>query len=113
MGSVTTATRKMKVFLVSCFLAITFFSQGWGAKYLVKTADDDEAQFEVKDDDDDNTVQGTLKAKITEDFDGLSIIRKSLDSKNLEKFNHLDKATQNFNIRHSNVVVTTHENNYG
>merc|ERR1712002_766237 len=31
---------KMKVFLVACFISITFFSQGWGGKhYLVKTKD--------------------------------------------------------------------------
>merc|ERR1711942_443994 len=31
---------KMKVFLVACFISITFFSQGWGGKhYLVETKD--------------------------------------------------------------------------
>merc|ERR1712002_127811 len=31
---------KMKVFLVACFISITFFSQGWGGKhYLIKTKD--------------------------------------------------------------------------
>ena len=62
----------MKVFLVSCFLTITFFSQGWGrpGTYLVKTADDDAAQFEDENDD------------------------ESLDEKILEKLNRSDKSTK-------------------
>merc|ERR1719348_2208080 len=50
----------MKVFLVSCFLTITFFSQGWGrpGTYLVQTENDDESLDEKNLGKDKNTDTG-------------------------------------------------------
>merc|ERR1711942_372141 len=118
MGTVTTATGKMKVFLVSCFLSIIFFTQGWGGtkRYLVQTADDDAAKFEDENDDeslDDQATQGKVKG---EDFNRIGTINaRGSNVWNTQNSNGWGGGSDNYigtiNADGSNVWNTQNSNN--
>merc|ERR1711872_1035567 len=64
-------TKTMQFFLVTCFLMITFLSQGMdGKKYLIKTGDEDDVEPYIT-----NTL---IKFDPNEDVDGIEILMKNL-----------------------------------
>merc|ERR1711875_22175 len=68
-----TVTKRMRIFLATCFLTITFLSQGWAAKhYLIKTADEDDGEPYIT-----NTV---IKIRHDTDEDGMELLEKNLEN---------------------------------
>merc|ERR1719147_294679 len=74
----------MRIFLATCFLTITFLSQGWAAKhYLIKTADEDDGEPYIT-----NTV---IKIRHDTDEDGMELLEKNLKGENLEHFHKMTR----------------------
>merc|ERR1712142_1287990 len=79
-----TVTKIMQFFLVTCFLMITFLSQGMdGKKHLIKTGDEDDVEPYIT-----NTL---IKFDPNEDVDGIEILMKNLKGKNLKNFLKMTK----------------------
>merc|ERR1712243_152648 len=92
-------TKTMQFFLVTCFLMITFLSQGMdGKKYLIKTGDEDDVEPYIT-----NTL---IKFDPNEDVDGIEILMKNLKGKNLKNF--LNSKEQEWIMQVFIVVVNFH-----
>merc|ERR1712240_1006508 len=79
-----TVTKTMQYFLVTCFLMITFPSQGMAAKhYLIESGDEDDGEPYIT-----NTL---IKFDPDEDVDGIEILMKNLKGKNLKNFLKMTK----------------------
>merc|ERR1712243_295417 len=79
-----TDTKTMQFFLVTCFLMITFLSQGMAAQhYLIETGDEDDGEPYIT-----NTL---IKFDPGEDVNGIEILMKNLKGKNLKNFLKMTK----------------------
>ena len=71
----------MKVFLVSCFLILTFLSHGWGKHYLVETHDADDV----------NDKDIEYSGLDLENMDAETLIHRALKGEELERHKNLSK----------------------
>merc|ERR1719333_219663 len=79
-----TVTKTMQIFLVTCFLMITFLSQGMdGKNYLIKTGDEDDVEPYI--------TETLIKFDPNEDVDGIEILMKNLKGHNLKNFLKMTK----------------------
>jgi len=84
-SAIESTVTRMKVFLDTCILTITFISQCyWGKHFIVETNNEDDV-----------FIEGVIKINYDEDItDGKTIIRRNLKGDNLKKFDKLPKDQQ-------------------